>query len=89
MHNLFVFTSGHKNLENKKDQGRVSSNVHHTYHRTVSLADLWVYSQRFAIDSGKYCKLYAFNVCLGSQGKAWVKIYFGKILTVEGPDQVR
>lgn len=74
LHDLFVLASSHKNLENKKNQGRFSHDVHHTNHRTVSLADLWVYSQRFAIDSGKCCKLYAFNVCPGSQDKAWVKI---------------
>jgi hypothetical protein len=78
LHNLFVLAPSHKNLENKKDQGRVSSDVHHTFHRTVSLADLWVYPQGFTIDSGKYCKLYAFNVCPGSQDKAWVKTFLEK-----------
>lgn len=53
LHDLFIRASGRKNIEIKKDSGCFSGDVCHPHDRPVSVAGLWFYSPRYALNLGQ------------------------------------
>jgi hypothetical protein len=53
MYDLFIFASGDQNIEIKKGQRCFLTDVCHSHYRIVSLAGLWIYTQRSSLDFGK------------------------------------
>jgi hypothetical protein len=53
MYDRFISAPGRQDIDIKKNQRRLSSDVFHTHDRIVSLAGLWTFDQRCALDSGE------------------------------------
>jgi hypothetical protein len=86
LHDLFVFASSSQNIAVKKNCRCFSSDVYHSHDRTVSLAGIWVHTQGFAVNSGKYYQPCTLFVRFGSQitARVMVSIDEADILEISG-----